>query len=95
MIRVRDDGRGIDPARTKAKAGEVGLLPPETLTRLSDQEAIELIWEPGFSTAKKVTDVSGRGVGMDIVRTNIGKLNGWVSVQSVLGQGRRSRCGYR
>ena len=87
VIRVRDDGRGIDPARTKAKAGEVGLLPPETLTRLSDQEAIELIWEPGFSTAKKVTDVSGRGVGMDIVRTNIGKLNGRVSVQSVLGQG--------
>lgn len=87
VIRVQDDGRGIDPDRVKAKALERGLLTPETAERMSPAELQELVLLPGFSTAETVTDVSGRGVGMDIVKTNIEKLNGTLTMQSEVGVG--------
>ena len=87
QIEVRDDGRGLDPARLKTKAVEKGLLTAEQASRLADPEAWQLIFAPGFSTAAVVSDVSGRGVGMDVVKTNIERLGGRVELQSVLGQG--------
>ncbi len=87
MIEVEDDGRGIDPEKIKKKAIEKGLITPEDAEKMDDREAIELIFAPGFSTAEKVTDVSGRGVGMDVVRNNIKSLNGNVFVQSEVGKG--------
>jgi two-component system chemotaxis sensor kinase CheA len=89
VITVQDNGRGIDPARIKAKALEKGIISFESSQRLSDAEAVELIFAPGFSTASTVTEVSGRGVGMDIVRTNVERLGGSVEVQSKLGEGSR------
>ena len=89
VITVEDNGRGIDPARIKAKALERGIISFEAAQRLSDAEAVELIFAPGFSTAAAVTDISGRGVGMDIVRTNVERLGGSVEVQSKLGEGSR------
>ncbi len=89
MLTVQDDGRGIDPDRIRRIAVERGLLPAEAASRLGDREALELIFVPGFSTANSVSDVSGRGVGMDIVRTNIHKLNGQVSIDSSVGRGSR------
>ncbi|MFN8635377.1 MAG: chemotaxis protein CheA [Chloroflexota bacterium] len=89
VITVQDDGRGIDPAKIKAKALERGVISFETSQRLSDAETVELIFSPGFSTATTVTEVSGRGVGMDIVRTNVERLGGTVEVQSKLGEGSR------
>jgi len=86
-IEISDDGRGIDPERLRAKAAEKGLMPAEQLTRMSDREVLNLIFAAGFSTAEKVTNVSGRGVGMDVVRTNIEKIGGTVDVQSVVGRG--------
>ncbi len=86
-IEITDDGRGIDPAKLRAKAAQKGLLPAEQLARMSDREVLNLIFAPGFSTAEKVTNVSGRGVGMDVVRTNIEKIGGTVDVHSVVGQG--------
>lgn len=87
VITVEDNGRGIDPAKVKAKAVERGILTAEAATHLSDHEATDLIFAPGFSTAAAVSDVSGRGVGMDIVRTNIEKLGGSVEVRSTPGKG--------
>lgn len=87
QIEVRDDGRGLDPARLKAKAEEKGLITAQQAARLSDAEAWQLVFAPGFSTAAVVSDVSGRGVGMDVVKTNIERLGGRVEIQSVLGQG--------
>ena len=87
VIEVTDDGRGIDPVKIRAAAVRKGLLSPEAAGRLSDEEAINLIFAPGFSSAEQVTDVSGRGVGMDIVRTNIEKINGTVHVTTHLGEG--------
>ncbi len=87
MVEVTDDGRGIDPAKLRAAAVKKGLLSQEAANRLDDDEAINLIFMPGFSSAAQVTDVSGRGVGMDIVRTNIEKVNGTVSVRTELGIG--------
>jgi two-component system chemotaxis sensor kinase CheA len=85
VIEISDDGRGMDPARILAKAKRQGLV-AETDT--PDEEAIfRLIFEAGFSTAEKVTDMSGRGVGMDVVKKQIQKLRGRVSIRSVLGQG--------
>ncbi|MCX8039119.1 MAG: chemotaxis protein CheA, partial [Planctomycetota bacterium] len=86
-LEVRDDGRGIDPAKVRAKAVEKGLISRAQAERMSDKEAIELIFAPGFSTAEQVTNVSGRGVGMDVVRNNIEKIGGNVDVASVIGQG--------
>jgi two-component system chemotaxis sensor kinase CheA len=89
VITVEDNGRGIDPARVKAKALEREIITAEAAQRMSDAEAVELIFAPGFSTASSVTDISGRGVGMDIVRTNVERLGGSVEVQSKLGEGSR------
>ncbi len=86
-IEICDDGAGIDPAKLRDRAVARGLLSPEAATRLSDREALNLIFAPGFSTAEKVTNVSGRGVGMDVVKTNIEKIGGLVDVHSVLGEG--------
>ncbi|HEY0838016.1 MAG TPA: chemotaxis protein CheA, partial [Azospirillum sp.] len=87
VIRVADDGRGIDPAAMRRKAIEKGLLDDEQAARLSDAEAVNLIFAAGFSTAAEVTDVSGRGVGMDAVRTTIEKSGGHVGVSSGIGVG--------
>ncbi len=87
QIEVRDDGRGLDAEKLKAKAIEKGLITPEQAARLSEQEAWQLIFAPGFSTAAVVSDVSGRGVGMDVVKTNIERLGGRVEIQSSLGHG--------
>jgi two-component system chemotaxis sensor kinase CheA len=89
FIEVEDDGRGIAPEVIKRKAIEKGLITAEAATRLNRDEAIELIFLPGFSTAATVTEVSGRGVGMDIVRTNVGKVGGNLTVETVEGQGSR------
>ena len=86
-IEVRDDGRGIDPEKMRASAVKKGLKTEDEAAALSDREAIELIFAPGFSTAEKITDISGRGVGMDVVRNNIKNLKGNVNVESVVGQG--------
>ncbi len=87
IIVVRDDGGGIDPARIRAKAIAKGLISEETAGRMPDREVLNLVFAPGFSTAEQVTEVSGRGVGMDVVRTNVERIGGTVSVSSVLGQG--------
>ena len=86
-IELADDGSGIDPARIRAKVLEKNLLRPEEVNRMSDGEVIHLIFLPGFSTAEKVTNVSGRGVGMDVVKTNVEKIGGTVEISSRLGQG--------
>lgn len=86
-IEVADDGRGIQAAKVKAKALEKGLITTEQAHRMTDREAFHLLFLPGFSTAEKVTNVSGRGVGMDVVKTNIEKLGGSVDVESTPGQG--------
>jgi two-component system, chemotaxis family, sensor kinase CheA len=85
VIAIRDDGKGLDRDRILAKARERGLIKPDAT--LTEEETFALIFSPGFSTAEKVTDVSGRGVGMDVVRRNIERLRGKVEIQSVAGQG--------
>ena len=87
VLKVEDDGAGIDPEKIRAVALARGALTPEAAERLSERETLDLIFAAGFSTAQTVTDVSGRGVGMDIVRTNIEKLNGTVTIDSSLGRG--------
>jgi two-component system chemotaxis sensor kinase CheA len=91
IISIRDDGRGMDPAKLLAHAVHKGLLTDEAARRMSDPEAINLIWIPGFSTAEQVSDISGRGVGLDVVHKNIEKLNGSVEIKSELGQGTEFR----
>jgi two-component system chemotaxis sensor kinase CheA len=86
-IEVGDDGAGIDVARVKQKAIEKGLLRPEHGEKLTDREALHLIFQPGLSTAQTVTNVSGRGVGMDVVKSNIEKIGGIVDVFSRPGEG--------
>lgn len=86
-ITITDDGRGLDPEKILSKAIERGIVSSESSADLSPQEINNLIFSPGFSTAEKVTDLSGRGVGMDVVRTNIEKLGGVVNIESKLGQG--------
>ncbi len=86
-IEIEDDGAGINPNKLKEKAVAKGVITPEQAEQMGDREALRLIFHPGFSTAAKVTDVSGRGVGMDVVRTNISKLGGTVDVESVVGEG--------
>jgi len=87
VIRISDDGRGMDPARLRAKALEKGLLSEADAAGLSDKRALELIFLPGFSTAEVVTDISGRGVGMDVVQSNIRQLHGTVAIASDIGRG--------
>jgi two-component system chemotaxis sensor kinase CheA len=87
LIEITDDGGGINPEKVKNKAVERGLINAEQAGRLSDREMIGLIFLPGFSTAETITNVSGRGVGMDVVKTNIEKINGSVDLQSKLGLG--------
>jgi two-component system chemotaxis sensor kinase CheA len=86
-IEVGDDGAGIDAVQIKQKAIEKGLMKFEQADRLSDQDALDLIFEPGFSLAKTVTNLSGRGVGMDVVKSHIEKIGGIVNVVSRLGEG--------
>ncbi len=86
-IAIQDDGRGIDPRDLRAKAVEKGVLSQPQADALSDDEAVDLIFHPGFSTAEAVSEVSGRGVGMDVVRTTLEKHNGEVTVESHLGAG--------
>jgi two-component system, chemotaxis family, sensor kinase CheA len=87
VVEVADDGAGIDPARIGAKAVERGLLTVEALNRMSPTDLLQLIFAPGFSTAAAVTNVSGRGVGMDVVKTNIEAIGGTIEVESVPGNG--------
>jgi len=86
-IEIADDGAGIDPQRIRAKVIERGILSAEQVARLSDREVVNLVFLPGFSTAQAVTKVSGRGVGMDVVRTHIEGIGGTVELQSRPGQG--------
>lgn len=86
-IEIEDDGAGIDPEILKAKAVEKGILSPDQADQMCDRDAVRLIFHAGFSTAEKVSDVSGRGVGMDVVRTNIERLGGNVDVESEVGCG--------
>ena len=87
VVEIRDDGRGMDPAQLRARAVEKGILKPEEAKRLTDQETLNLIFESGFSTASEVTEVSGRGIGMDVVRTVLDRLKGTVHISSQIGRG--------
>ena len=87
VIEVRDDGNGIDTEAVRAKAVERGTVTPEQAANLTEKEIINLLFMPSFSTAKQVTDVSGRGVGLDVVRSKIESLSGEVEVKSKLGEG--------
>ena len=86
-IEIIDDGAGINVERVKAKAIERGIITADQASRMSDREVVALIFLPGFSTAEKVTNVSGRGVGMDVVKTNIEKIGGTVDIQNKPGEG--------
>lgn len=86
MVEVKDDGAGIDPAKVKAKAVQTNLISAQDAERLSDQEAFELIFRPGFSTAQEITEISGRGVGLDVVRSVLQRMKGTVEVETELGQ---------
>jgi len=88
-IEVEDDGRGIDPVKMREVGVKKGMITPEEAKGLDDQQAIGLIFEPGFSGAEKVTDISGRGVGMDVVKTNIKNLKGSVNINTEVGRGTR------
>ncbi|HAR62943.1 MAG: chemotaxis protein CheA [Candidatus Margulisiibacteriota bacterium] len=87
VIRVEDDGRGIDTEALKKKAIEKEIITKEKAEKMSEKEAINLIFAPGLTTAEKLSDVSGRGVGMDIVRNNIEKINGQIAIESQKGKG--------
>ncbi|MCX6612046.1 MAG: chemotaxis protein CheW [Acidobacteria bacterium] len=87
VLEIADDGRGIDPARVSKKAIERGLISADDAARLSEREILNLIFQAGFSTAEKVTNLSGRGVGMDVVRSNVEKIGGTVEINSSVGEG--------
>ena len=87
IVEISDDGRGMDVAKIRLRAIELGLLQPEEAARLSEAEILDIIFRPGFSTAEQVTEVSGRGVGMDVVQSVLHRLKGTVGVQTQLGQG--------
>jgi two-component system chemotaxis sensor kinase CheA len=85
VIEIADDGRGLDPARIRARAVQRGLVAPDAV--LDDRAVFDLIFAPGFSTAETVTDLSGRGVGMDVARRNIERIRGTIRIESELGRG--------
>jgi two-component system chemotaxis sensor kinase CheA len=87
LVTIQDDGRGIDPAQTRQTAVRQGLLSEEDATQLDDHEALSLVFLPNFTTADRVTGVSGRGVGMDVVQTNVKRIGGTVSVESEVERG--------
>lgn len=89
LLSISDDGAGMDPVKLRNIAVEKGMFDEDTAARLSDNDAFNLIFAPGFSTKKEISDVSGRGVGMDVVKTKISQLNGSVEIQSILGKGTR------
>ena len=91
IVEVSDDGRGIDVKKVKARAIERGGMPAEQAARMPDNEILQLIFQPGFSTAEKITEVSGRGVGLDVVQSVLQRLKGTVQVETVAGQGTRFR----
>ncbi len=87
VIEVSDNGAGIDPRRIANKAIEKGMVNEEEIARMNEKDIIRLIFQPGFSTAEEVTDISGRGVGMDVVRQNLAKVGGVADIESELGKG--------
>jgi two-component system chemotaxis sensor kinase CheA len=87
LIEVTDDGRGIDPAVVRRKASEKRLVPADELAALADEQVVDLVFAPGFSTAAEVSDISGRGIGMDVVRTVVEQIGGRVSLASWIGTG--------
>jgi two-component system chemotaxis sensor kinase CheA len=87
LLSITDDGNGMDPDVLRAKAVEKGVMDKDAADRLSDAECFNLIFAPGFSTKAEITDVSGRGVGMDVVKTKISQLNGIINIYSTKGQG--------
>jgi len=87
LVRVEDDGAGIDAEKVKRSAVKKGLITEEQAQKLTEKEAVEMIFLPGFSTAEKATEVSGRGVGMDVVRANLERVNGQIEVKTKLGVG--------
>jgi two-component system chemotaxis sensor kinase CheA len=87
LVEISDDGAGIDTTRVKNKAVERGIITAQQCARMSEGELLNLVFLPGFSTAEKVTNLSGRGVGMDVVKTNIDRVNGTVDLQSYPGKG--------
>jgi two-component system chemotaxis sensor kinase CheA len=89
QVEVADDGAGIDPARVRARALERGLLAPEAAERASDREVLDLVFSSGFSTAARVTGLSGRGVGLDVVRDHVERLHGTITLDTQVGRGTR------
>mgnify|MGYP002136297655 CR=1 FL=1 len=87
LIEITDDGAGIDTDKVRAKAAERGLIPADRADALSEQDAVQLVFLPGFSTAQQISDLSGRGVGMDVVRSAVEAIHGSVSLSSERGQG--------
>lgn len=87
VIEIKDDGAGMDPDKLKRKAIEKGVITVDEAKNMDDKQAFSLIFKAGFSTAEKITNISGRGVGMDVVRTNIEKLNGIITIDSRINEG--------
>ncbi len=87
FVKIEDDGRGMNIKRIREKAVEKGLVTEDEVGRMSDKEVVRFIFHPGFSTAQKVTDISGRGVGMDVVKTHITRLNGSIDIETEHGRG--------
>ena len=89
IVSVSDDGKGMDPEALKRSAVEKGLMSAEEAERLTKSDALNIIFIPGFSTAKAVSNISGRGVGMDVVKTNVSRINGTITIESEVGRGTR------
>ena len=91
IVEISDDGRGIDAAKVKAKALKAGIITPAEADRMSPSEVLDLIFRPGFSTADEITEISGRGVGLDVVRSVLHRLKGTVELETIPGQGTKFR----
>ena len=91
IVEVSDDGRGVDAEKVKAKALRTGMLAAAEIERMSPQEIVDLVFRPGFSTAEQITEVSGRGVGLDVVRSVLHRLKGTVELETRLGEGTKFR----